>query len=229
MKKLGSYFKTGKGRGLKFILLFSLILSIIFGGFTYYTGQTFSKHPMIASFINSVPSFEVKDGVVQDNQIRWASLIPLTSIPIVINTTEDKLSLPVPDGVYITRTMLYTVANRGTQIEPKQLTGTFLISPVELNSILKNLILSFSTIVAVLTFLITWVGFLLAVLFTALIGWIFRFNLSNKRVWRIVTITWILGLLTSLILAIFGIVIPTWHILLISLFINAVILAKLKD
>lgn len=229
MKKLAQYFKAGKGRGLKIVFWSTLILSIIFGGLTFYTGHQFFKHPMITDFVNSVPTFEIKDGKIQNDKIKWVSYMPMTQIPVVINTTLDTLSLPVPDGLYVTRSAMYSVSERGTRVDRSPLLENQEISPKLIYKTLENFAISFGIGIFLFFFIVSWLAYLIAVAFTYLFGWLVRAKLAVHRPWRVAAVTWIIGLILSMVLAMGGHILSTWVVDFITIVINVIILSRLKD
>lgn len=229
MKKLSQFIKSGKGRGLKLVFWTTLLLSLLFGTFTYYTGVQFFKHKLITEFVDSVPTFTIKDGVIQDQNLKWSAYIPMTRFPVVIDTTQDTLSLPVPDGWYITRSAMFSVSNRGTQVDRAALLDNQEISPTYIYSTLKRFALSFAVGIFVFFFIVSWLAYLLAVALTALFAWCIRAKLATHRAWRVAAITWVLGLLFAIILAFGGFVFSTWYVSLFTVVINVIVLARMKD
>ena len=205
------------------------MLSVIFGGLTYYTGLQFFKHKLITDFVDSVPTLTIKDGIIQNNNIKWVSMIPLTRIPVVINTTQDNLALPVPDGLYITRTAMFNVTERGTSVDRAPLLDNQEITPEYIYKTLRHFALSFAIGIFIFFFIVSWLAYLIAVAFSALFAWIIRAKLATHRVWRVASVTWVLGLLISMILAFGGFIFSTWYVCLITVVLNVIILARLKN
>ncbi|MBQ3695509.1 MAG: DUF1189 family protein [Alphaproteobacteria bacterium] len=229
MKKIAQYIKSGKGRGLKLVFFATLLLSVIFGTMTYYVGQKFFKNQMITEFVDSVPTFVIKDGAIQNNNIKWGSFIPMTRIPVIIDTTQESISLPVPDGFYVTRSAMFSVADRGTRVDRAPLPDAQLVSPTYVYSLLRRFVFSFAVGIFIFFFIVSWIAYLLAVLLTAFFAWLVRAKLATHRAWRVAAVTWVLGLLLSLILAFGGLVYSTWAICFITVIINVIILARFKD
>jgi len=232
MGKLLQWFKWGKGRGLRIVFYLSFLLTIVFGLMTYYSGKEFINSPVVSSFVKSVPSFVIKDGAIQNKDLRWASYVPGIGqngkMLIVIDATQDELNFPVPDGLYVTRTMLYRVADYGTQIERSKLGEDRFISPAFLDSILYKMVASFSVVIGFVAFVFLWLSYLIVVALTALVGLILRSDLSNHRAWRVAAVIWAFVQLLSLVLWSVGIAIPLWG-LLVWLVSCIIILPKLKD
>jgi len=229
MDRILKYLKAGSGRGLRLVLVVALLISALFGTLTYYTGSVFIEHPAITQFVDSIPSFSIKDGIVQEKNIQWKSYIPLTNIPVTVDTTMENLALPAPDGLYLTNRFMYLVSKHGTQSDRSEFTNDIDVSPAYAHEMLKKLIISFSVGIMVFVFIVSWIIFLIAVGVSALLGFLLRMNLSNKRVWRIAAVTWAIGQLICLGLALLGYVVSGWVVCGIGVLINMLILAKLKD
>ncbi len=229
MKKLAQFIKSGKGRGLKLVFWTTLSLSLLFGTFTYYIGAQFFKHKTITEFVDSVPTFTIKDGAIQDQNLKWASFIPMTHFPVVIDSSQDTLSLPVPDGLYITRSAMFSVADRGTRVDRAALVDDQEISPAFVYKTLKKFAFSFAVGIFIFFFIVSWIAYLLAVALTALFAWMTHAKLATHRAWRVASVTWVIGLLLSMILAFGGFVFSTWYVCLITVVINVIILARMKD
>jgi len=229
MKKLSQFIKTGQGRGLKLVFWVTLLLALLMGSLTYYTGVQFFKHKPITDFVDSVPMFIVKDGKIQNDNLKWAAYIPMTRVPIVIDTTQDTLPLPATDGLYITRSAVFSVADHGTRVDRSALTGNQLVSPAYIYSLLRRFALSFAVGVFIFAIIVSWLAYLIAVALTALFAWLVRANLALHRAWRITAVTWTLGLVLSMILAFGGLVFSTWYVCFATVVINVIILSRLKD
>ena len=229
MKKLTHFIKSGKGRGLKLVFWATLLLSLLFGSFTFYTGRQFFKHKLITDFVDSVPTFTIKGGVIQNDHLRWISFIPMTKIPVVIDTTQETLSLPVPDGLYITRSAVFSVSERGTRVDRSELFEDQEISPEFIYKTLWRFALSFAIGIFLFFFIVSWLAYLLAVGLTLLFAWSVRAKVATQRAWRVAAVTWVIGLLVSLILAFGGLVYSTWGVCLVTVVANVIILARMKD
>ncbi len=229
MKKLSQYIKSGKGRGLKLVFFTTLLLSLLMGAFTYYTGVQFFKHKLITQFVDSIPTFVIKDGQIQNNKLKWASYIPMTHIPVVIDTTLDTLSVPVTDGLYITRSAMFSVADHGTRIDRAALLDNQLITPMYIYSVLRRFVFSFAVGIFIFFFIVSWLAYLLAVALTALFSWMVRAKLATHRAWRVAAVTWTVGLLLSMILSFGGFIFSTWYVCIFTVIVNVIVLARMKN
>ena len=113
MQKIFNYIIKGQGLGIKYILLASFIISLIFSLFIRINGADLV--PYANDIINQMLPLKIENGVVVDpqNTIRVAHLksgnvaIPL---PIVLDTTIDTLDTTKAEkGLYLTRTAFYVI------------------------------------------------------------------------------------------------------------------------
>ena len=229
MKKLSQFIKSGKGRGLKLVFWTTLCLSLLMGMLTYYTGVQFFKHQLITNFVDSIPTFVIKDGVIQNNNLKWAAYIPMTHVPVVIDTTQDTLPFAAMDGLYVTRTAMFSVADHGTRIDRAALLQNQLVSPAYIYGVLRRFALSFGIGIFIFSMIVSWLAYLFAVALTALFAWLLHAKLAVHRAWRVAAVTWSIGLAVSMILAFGGLIFSTWYVSVFTVIINVIILARLKN
>jgi len=227
--KLSQYFKSGKGHGLLLVFCVTFLWSLALGCLTHYVGRQVIQIPTISDFINSIPAFEVKDGVIQNNNIRWAANIPMTQIPFIIDTTRDELNLPAPDGIYLSRKNAFIVAKHGMDITQAPLSGDQIVNPSVIFHALNQFVLVFAITIFIMFFIAAWLSYLISVAFTALFGWLIRATLAGGRVWRVVAVTWVSSFSLCIILSMCGFVVSAWIICLIATILSLVILKKITD
>ena len=203
---ISNYIRSGKGYGLYLVGVATLVLSILYGAAVFFIGMKVTTSQPVEEFIQSVPSFTVQDGVIQDNNIRWHFSIPQTPIMVVIDTTQPELKLPVADGVYITSEYAYFVAQYGMAVEKKKLEGSFDVNPEYLKSQIKHYLFQFAKEVVLRSVVSALLGFLLIVALSAILGWICHATLRGGRVWRGSVVAWLASLLISLVVGVVGIV-----------------------
>ena len=113
MQKMFNYIIKGQGLGVKYILLASFIISLVFSIFIRVKGNDLV--PYANDIINQMLPLKIENGVVVEpqNTIRVAHLqsgnvaIPL---PIVMDTTIDTLDTSKAEkGFYLTRTAFYVI------------------------------------------------------------------------------------------------------------------------
>ena len=183
----------------------------------------------VCEFIASVPTFAVEDGVIKDKTIRWHALIPLTAISVVIDTTQEDLSLPVADGVYITSRYLYYVSDHGVNVGRSQLEGSFDVTKESLAQTLKAFVISSAVGLAVAALMTSLISFFLLVFVSAILGWIIGVRAKDGRVWRSSAIMWFVSLILSLIAGYFTVgTIGSLGIFVVCLLINLVWLRSIQ-
>ena len=232
MKKLATYFKSGKGHGLRWVVIATLLLSIVISGVSYLGTKTFMDDPATQDFIRSFPTLTIKDGVVQGPAIQWARAVPFQNSIFAIDTTTDTITVPKPDGIYVTRTRLYTVQQTNqvheavfadTRLKDATLTGKdFQQSPKDA-----------AIYSALFIWLFMFISFLIYTGLTALIAWICRRPIGKGRVWRVVGFVW--GVFTIVNLVLFFIFpgqmaafFANWASSVAPLFLSVIILICLK-
>ena len=229
MCRLSQYLKSGSGRGLRLVLLVTFLMSAFFGWLTWYTGREFSQHPVIVEFVDSIPVLTIKDGIVEEKDVQWKSFIPLTRIPVTVDTSMENLALPAPDGIYLTNRFMYLVSEHGTQSDRSAYANDVTISPDYVRDMLQRLVWSFALGMALFVFIVAWIGYLLTVALSALLGFLFRVGLGAGRVWRISAVTWSIGLIVVVGLALLGYIFSMWHVCWICILLNTIVLFRLKD
>lgn len=122
MQKIFNYIIKGQGLGIKFILLASFIISLVFSLFIRINGADLV--PYANDIINQMLPLKIENGVVVEpqNTIRVAHLnsgevsIPL---PIVMDTTVDTINTQqVEKGFYLTRRNFYVINDNESRIYP---------------------------------------------------------------------------------------------------------------
>ncbi|MBS4773463.1 MAG: DUF1189 family protein [Proteobacteria bacterium] len=125
MKKILNYVANAQGLGIRYLLLFSLILSVFLGLFIRFAGTNYI--PYAQAVADQMLPLKIENGKVVEplNTVRQAHLDiegREIMLPFVINTKVDKLNTAkLADGVYLTRTTIYTI--NSNQIRINQLEG----------------------------------------------------------------------------------------------------------
>jgi len=210
---ISGYIRSGKGRGLSLVSLVALFLAVVYGFIIYFSGLKLLELPQLQEFLHSIPAFTVKDGVVQDQNIRWRVALPHTQeadpvtgqpanpFVVVIDTTQKELQLPVADGAYLTSEYLYVVAKHGLTVNRMQLSGSADVNPDFFNHYLTVYIRSFSVIMGIALFLVSLVVFLTIVGLSALLGLAFKIRTGEGRVWRGAAVAWSAGLILKYLIS----------------------------
>lgn len=125
MKKILNYIAHAQGLGIRYLLLFSVILGILLALLIRFAGKDYIPYAQAAA--DQILPIKIENGKVVRplNTIKQASLNidgDKINLPFFINTTVDKLNASnLKDGVYLTRSAVYSV-NR-SQIRINQLEG----------------------------------------------------------------------------------------------------------
>lgn len=127
MKKILNYVANAQGLGIRYLLLFSLILSVFLGLFIRFAGTDYI--PYAQNLADQMLPVKVENGKIVDpvNTVRQAHLNisgEEIKLPFILNTTVDKLNPSrLSDGIYITRTAVYSINKN--QIRINELEGNF--------------------------------------------------------------------------------------------------------
>ncbi|MBP5399491.1 MAG: DUF1189 family protein [Alphaproteobacteria bacterium] len=118
MNKILNYIKNGKGCGLKFLLLYSLILSIIFGIEIKVLGDNFV--PEMQSAAEKLLPVKIENGTIiePNNEIKSVNLnFGGVIFPLVLDTTVDTIDpIGLNPGIYIARKALYSVSEKDIRV-----------------------------------------------------------------------------------------------------------------
>lgn len=126
MNKILNYIANGKGLGLKFVLLFAFVVSIIFAVIIKVEGT--KMVPYAQSITNQILPIKVENGVVTDPQ----DTLKVVNVgvdkdgksvfSITIDTRVDTLdTAQLNNGVYLTATNIYIVGQN--EVRVKKLVG----------------------------------------------------------------------------------------------------------
>lgn len=129
MKKILNYIATGQGLGIKFLILFTAIVALIFSIYIRFAGADLI--PYAQDIADQMLPIKVVNGVVVEpaETVKIAHLnlgdgLAPMALPLVINTTVDNLDITALDqGAYLTRKAFYVINQNDTRIYPLQ--GSF--------------------------------------------------------------------------------------------------------
>lgn len=116
MQKIYQYILNGKGIGLLFLLLLSLIMAIYFTIVIRNGGKSFI--PIAQDTADQILPIKIENGIVVTPS-ETIKNIPIKfnkegtiSYPLVIDTTQDTMdTTTLKPGIYLSKTSLYTVKN----------------------------------------------------------------------------------------------------------------------
>ena len=165
MNKILNYIQNGRGLGLKVLLILTLIISV-YVSVTVKTGGT-DLIPYAQQIADQMLPVKVENGVIVNpvNTVRTATLGDSGfRLPFILDTTTDTLDTSkLSQGVYISRTTLYTVNNNEVRI--KKLQGSFDLPQQDYTDFFNSVL----NWVAVISFIIVMVFGFLSYFITCLI------------------------------------------------------------
>ena len=169
MKKIVDYILSGKGIGFKWLLCFSVIVSIFFGLIIKNVGN--SLVPSIQEVADQILPVKVEDGHIVtpdgiDKQLKLqvSENLPEFQIPFSIRTDVDALEeKDLQPGIYLTRTALYNVVNG--EMEVKEIRGSFEIPKGDYSDLLKTTMTYVALISVAFSVLVCFVSFTILALF----------------------------------------------------------------
>ncbi|MBR6231666.1 MAG: DUF1189 family protein [Alphaproteobacteria bacterium] len=203
MNKLISYFKQGKGRGLKAIFAFSAIIALLTWGLAHYSIKELPQNADLNAFIEQLPTIVIQDGIVTEpanaNNVYTFSNQPI----FYLQSDRDSVSPLSANGFYLTRKNFSIVSN-GVIQRNFSLANTMTITPDLLIKIIRSIAFWVPVIWGLFYFVILSLFYLVVVGISALIAKICRFQLNKGAVWRSASFSTIVILLIDIIMSILG-------------------------
>lgn len=165
MNKILNYIQNGRGLGVKVLLILTLIISV-YVSVIVKTGGT-DLIPYAQQIADQILPVKVENGVIVNpvDTVRTATLGDSGfRLPFVLDTTTDTLDTSkLSQGVYISRTTLYTVNNNEVRI--KKLQGSFELPQQDYTDFFNSVL----NWIAVISFIIVMVFGFLSYFITCLI------------------------------------------------------------
>lgn len=198
MKKMLNYITNGKGIGLKYFVLFSVLISILcWFLFSSVLMNNTQKNGYLSQFFSKVPTLEIADGRLIEPKNTYLS-IPIVegySDEMIINTTADiPVNLNFASGVYLSSDAVYfkvpALANDIQVIKWSEV-GNRIIDRTALENGLKGVINIFSTLLAFIFCLILWAGYVLMQITIKLFFWVWGYPTVKGQTGRATTVAWI--------------------------------------
>ena len=172
MNKLISYLKKGNGRGLKAVLIFTLLISFLLWGITYAFIRKIPDNSTLNEFIHQLPTIVIQDGIV----VEPANVNTTYSVKgqplFYLQTDRDGVPPFAPDGVYLTRKMFVFVAQGQVQ-QGAFLSGNVTITPNILMRLIRSFVVWIPVILGITYFLVLWVFFTVFVLLISVVSGLF--------------------------------------------------------
>lgn len=155
------YIEYGKGKGLVYFLIVSIVLSVIFGVNMNGYLQNASENEIISDFINRMPSFTIQNGqVVQPNDAYI--FVPFEQggeDGFILNTTGTPVNLTFENGVYVTKNEIYVKTGNDIQTGTLAAIDDKVISPETLRALLPWFVTLATSFYALFMFGILWIGY----------------------------------------------------------------------
>lgn len=162
MNTFTGYIEYGKGRGLIYFLIVSIVLSVIFGANTYKYFQSAAESENVADFISRMPSVTIQNGqVVQPNDAYV--FIPFEQggedgfILDTTNAPADRLTFT--NGVYVTKNKVYFKVGDNIQENSLAAIGDRVITPEMLRGLVVRLLILTVFFYTLFMFGILWIGY----------------------------------------------------------------------
>lgn len=237
MQKIFNYILKGQGLGIKYLLVFSLVISIALAIFIKIEGTTLV--PYAQSIADQMLPIKIENGVIVEpiDTLKVAQLkiddSAAVSIPLILDTrikiinSEDLNQLK--DGLYITQTTVYSI-NKG-QIKIQPLAGTFDIPQGDYTDFFKKALTYTSIFIGISAIFFLFIFYFIASMFYALCAQLIgaicgkKYNFDQRMRIAVLsfiscyTVVYLLELLTRPwgSLAFFAIVIATEILVIIKL------------
>lgn len=144
MSKIFNYILNGKGLGVKFLLILSVIMAIIFTITIKIMGTQLI--PYAQSVADQLLPLKIENGIVVEpvDTVRIASIklnqsSSSDNFPIVIDTREDQLDTNnLKQGIYLSRTTIYMI--NPNEVRMKKLDGSFNLPQGDYTEAFKSLL-----------------------------------------------------------------------------------------
>jgi len=233
MNKVLDYIKNGKGLGLRFLLLFSLIISIIAAVQVKKIGDNFV--PEMQNIADKLLPVKIEKGVIvaPTNEIKSIDVNFAGQVfPIVLDTTVDTIDpIGLKPGIYIARKALYLIEEKDIRIIDFQQDmelplGNYI-------NLFKKVVLITSIVFAALALLIPFVFYsLFAVLYAfcaQLIAKVKKTTLEFAPAMRLAVVAYLPTLLLGLLLSWFGLKFSFWLTFAAVLALEYIIISAITD
>lgn len=144
MQKLFNYLRLGQGIGAKFLFVWAVIMSIFIAIYIRVAGA--EGIPYVQSVADEMLPIRIENGIVvepadtyKQARLKLDDYSDTVNLPIVIDTRSNTLDADsLRDGIYLSRTTLYTVNNN--QVRITKLGGDFSLPRADYREDLKTLL-----------------------------------------------------------------------------------------
>ena len=171
MNKLITYFKQGKGRGLKAMLIFSVLVGLSLWGIIHAVARTIPENAHLNELIDQLPTLVIKDGTVVEpaniNRTYFVNGHPL----FYLQTDRDEVSPFSEDGIHLTRKMIALISEHQIQ-RGSFLSGNMTITSITIKEIISSAAIWTPIMAAIFYFALLWLFYFLVLGISALLAWI---------------------------------------------------------
>lgn len=207
-----NYIGNGKGRGVKYFFIFSLILFVIGSvAAKLYFANEFEKNPAVNDFLNRMPVIEIEDGqiVKPENALIVVPFIQGFNSGLIVNTTDSEpMNLNFDNGIYFIKdkAVLKVRDDMNVRVQeiPLEQFGDVVINRSSVLRWVEGIADGFIVFFGFVFFLILWIGFGLLIAVLSLFFVILGNKLPDGAIGRASFVTWSGVITFDLILVLFG-------------------------
>ncbi len=233
MNRILNYILNGKGLGLKFLLLFSLIISIVAAAQLKKIGYNFV--PEMQNIADKLLPVKIEKGIIiePNNEIKSIDVnFGGQVFPIVLDTTVDTIDpIGLRPGIYIARKALYSI--NGNDIRVIDFQQDMELPLGNYVNLFKKVVLITSTIFALFALLVPFVFYaLFAVLYAfcaQLIAKLKKKTLEFAPAMRLAVVAYLPTLLLGLTLSWFGLKFSFWLTFAAVLALEYIMISAITD
>lgn len=209
MKKMLNYITNGKGIGIKYFSLFSLLIGILcWFLFSTILTKKIDNNEVLNKFFSKIPTLEIADGRLIEPKNTYVSIpvIEGNINELIINTVpEIPVNLNFASGIYLSSEAAYfkmpLVADDIQVVEWSEV-GNRVIDRAALNKGIEVIADVFSGLLSILFYGILWAGYLLILVTTKLFFWVMGYKTVKGQTGRAATLSWIGSLIANFLLLI---------------------------
>lgn len=229
MNKLINYLKNAKNRGFLFVFILIFVSGLLVAAVTRQIGNQWIQSAAMTKLIDSVPTFSIKDGAIQEPNIRFATMIA-PQVPFVIDSSVETLPAALPNGLYLTKNALFMVSDNGTRLDKTPLTEDMIVSPDTIRQALRYGLWGVFAITLILWVVFAVAFYFITLLFTMLFAKLLALDLGNHKAWRVTSLTFVVPLVALYFVSIFtaNVLFNPLFVVMLLIATNVVILSKLQ-
>ena len=214
MNKILNYIRYGKGLGLKFLLLYSLVLSVILA--VQIKGLGYNFVPEMQNAAEQLLPVKIENGTIiePNNEIKSVNLSFNGIIfPLVLDTTVDTIDpIGLKPGIYVARKALYSVSEKDTRVIDFQENMDLPLGNYV--SLFKKVVWAVAIMAALIGWILPFVGYALCAVLYAFCGQLVakckKLSLNFSTAMRLACVAYIATLLLMLVLSWFGLLLSFW-------------------